>query len=49
MRRTASAAEISDVVQPNSFSSGTMSTPGAPIAAAVTSIVKNVAPTTTQP
>ena len=48
-RRIASAVEICALPQPNSCSSGTISTPGAPIAAAVTSMVKKVAPTTTQP
>ncbi len=48
-RRIASAVEICALSQPNSCSSGTISTPGAPIAAAVTSMVKKVVPTTTQP
>ena len=45
----ASAEEISDGFQPNSFSSGTINTPGAPTAPAVTSMVRNVATTTAQP
>ena len=47
--RIASAEEISDGFQPNSFSSGTINTPGAPTAPAVTSMVRNVATTTAQP
>jgi hypothetical protein len=47
--RSAIAEEISAVSQPNSFSSGTIRMPGAPSAPAVTSMVRNVTPTTTQP
>ena len=47
--RTARAAEISAVLHPNSFWSGWMMTPGAPIAPAVASMTRKVAPTTTQP
>ena len=47
--RTASATEIWAVLQPNSFSSGWMMTPGAPIAPAVASMTRKVAPATTQP
>ena len=47
--RTASATEISSVLQPNSFSSGWMMTPGAPMAPAVASMTRNVAPATNQP
>jgi len=47
--RSASADEICALSQPNSRSSGTISTPGAPIAPAVTSMVRNVTPTTIQP
>jgi hypothetical protein len=36
------AEEISAVLQPNSFCSGTMNTPGAPTAAALTSAVTKV-------
>ena len=49
MSRMASAEEICASFQPNSCSSGTIKTPGALIAAAVTTVVNNVAPTTTQP
>ena len=49
MKRTASAEEISAVVQPNSFCSGTMNTPGAPTVPAVISAVRKVTPTITQP
>ena len=49
MMRSASAEEICASLQPNSCSSGTISTPGVPIAAAVTSSVRKVTPTTTQP
>ena len=40
--RSASAEEICASSQPNSCSSGTISTPGVPIAAAVTSSVRKV-------
>ena len=49
MMRIASAEEICALSQPNSFSSGTISTPGMPMAAAVTSRVRKVTPTTTHP
>ena len=48
-RRIAMAVEICCAVQPNSFSSGTIMTPGAPIAPAVTSMVRKVTPATTHP
>ena len=48
-RRIANAVEICAFAQPNSCSNGTISTPGAPIAPAVTSMVRKVTPTTTQP
>jgi hypothetical protein len=48
-KRMASAEAISARSQPNSCSSGTMNTPGAPMAPAVTSIVRKVTPATTQP
>ena len=48
-RRSASAVEICALSQPNSRSSGTMSTPGAPMAPAVTSMVRKVTATTIQP
>ena len=41
--------EMSAALQPNSFSSGRMMTPGAPIAPAVASITRKVAPATIQP
>ncbi|GIL40977.1 hypothetical protein TMPK1_32140 [Rhodospirillales bacterium TMPK1] len=47
--RTASAAEMSAALQPNSRCSGTINTPGAPTAPAVTSKVRKVATTTAQP
>ncbi len=47
--RTASATEIWAVLQPNSFSSGWMMTPGAPIAPAVANMTRKVDPATTQP
>ena len=47
--RIASAEEMADVDQPNSRSSGSISTPGAPTAAAVSSMVRKVAKTTAQP
>ena len=47
--RSASAEEICASLQPNSCSSGTISTPGVLIAAAVTSMVRKVTATTTQP
>ena len=47
--RSASAEEICALSQPNSCSSGTISTPGAPMAPAVTSMVRKVTVTTTQP
>jgi hypothetical protein len=47
--RTAMAEEMAAVDQPNSRCSGSSSTPGAPTAPAVTSIVRKVAATTTQP
>jgi hypothetical protein len=47
--RTASADEISEVAQPNSFCSGRISTPGAPTAPAVTSMVRKVTAATAQP
>ncbi len=47
--RTASATEISSVLHPNSLSSGWMMTPGAPIAPAVASMTRKVAPATTHP
>ena len=49
MRRSASAEEICSVFQPNSSCSGTMSTPGVLMAAAVTTVVSMVTPITTQP
>ena len=49
MKRIDSAEEISAVVQPNSFCSGTMNTPGAPTVPAVISAVKKVTATMTQP
>jgi len=49
MNRIDSAEEISAVVQPNSFCSGTMNTPGAPTAPALISAVRKVTPTITQP
>ena len=49
MMRIANAEEICALSQPNSFSSGTISTPGVPIAPAVTRSVRNVTPTTTHP
>ena len=49
MRRSANAEEICSLFQPNSFSSGTISTPGVLMAAAVTTVVSNVTPTMTQP
>ena len=45
----ASADEISAVSQPNSRCSGRMSTPGAPTAPAVASMVRKVTAATTQP
>ena len=48
-RRMANAVEICALAQPNSCSNGTISTPGAPIAPAVTSMVRKVTATTTQP
>lgn len=48
-KRMARAADTSSRRQPNSFSSGLMKTPGAPTAPAVTSMTRNVTPTTTQP
>ncbi len=47
--RSASAEEICALSQPNSCSSGTISTPGVPMAPAVTSMVRKVTATTTQP
>ena len=47
--RIASAVEMASLLQPNSRWSGTIITPGALIAAAVTSMVRNVTATTTQP
>ena len=47
--RIASAEEISAVCQPNSSWRGTMNTPGAPTAPAVTSMVRKVTAATTQP
>ena len=47
--RTASAEEISEVAQPNSFCRGRSSTPGAPTAPAVTSMVRKVTAATAQP
>ena len=49
MKRIDSAEEISAVVQPNSFCSGTMKTPGAPTVPAAISAVMKVTPTITQP
>ena len=49
MSRSASAEEICASVQPNSFSNGTISTPGVLMAAAVITVVSKVAPTMTQP
>ncbi len=40
---------MSAALQPNSFSSGPMKTPAAPIAPAFASMTRNVAPATTQP
>ena len=48
-RRTAKADEISAFDQPNSRSKGAISTPGAPTAPAVTSMVRKVTAATTQP
>ncbi len=48
-KRIASAPEISAALQPNSFCSGTMNTPGAPTAPATTSMVRKVVPATAQP
>jgi hypothetical protein len=47
--RIAMADEMAAVDQPNSRCSGRSSTPGAPTAPAVTSIVRKVVATTTQP
>jgi hypothetical protein len=47
--RRASAEEMSAALQPNSFSSGSMMTPGAPIAPAVASMTRKVAPATIHP
>ncbi|MGN6208990.1 hypothetical protein [Asticcacaulis sp.] len=47
--RKARAPEISAVFQPNSFSSGGISTPGAPSAQAVVSMTRKVTPAITQP
>jgi len=47
--RIEKATEISAVLHPNSFSSGWMMTPGAPIAPAVASMTRKVAPATIQP
>jgi hypothetical protein len=47
--RIARAEEMAAVDQPNSRCSGSSNTPGAPTAPAVTSMVKKVAATTTQP
>ena len=48
-RRIASAEEICAVVQPNSCSSGWISTPAEPMAPAVASMVRKVTAATTQP
>ncbi len=48
-RRSAKPAEMAAVDQPNSRCRGSSSTPGAPTAPAVTSMVRKVVPTTTQP
>jgi hypothetical protein len=47
--RSARAEEIAAVDQPNSRCSGNSKTPGAPTAPAVTSMVRKVVATTTQP
>jgi hypothetical protein len=47
--RKAKADEICASLQPNSFSRGTIITPGVPIAPAVTSRTRNVTATTTHP
>ena len=47
--RIDSAEEICVVLQPNSFSSGRMNTPGAPTEAELISEVRNVTATITQP
>ena len=49
IRRIETAVEISAVVQPNSFCSGRMNTPGAAPAPALTSAVRKVTATITQP
>ena len=49
MKRIDSAEEISAVLQPNSFCSGTMNTPGAPTVPAEISAVRKVTPTIAQP
>lgn len=48
-RRMAKAPEISAADQPNSCCRGPISTPGAPTAPAVTSMVRKAVPATTQP
>jgi len=48
-RRIDSAEDICVVLQPNSFSSGRMKTPGAPTEAELISAVRNVTATMTQP
>ena len=47
--RIDNAEEICVVLQPNSFSSGRMNTPGAPTEAELISEVRNVTATITQP
>ena len=49
MKRIDSAEDISAVVQPNSFFSGTIKTPGAPTVPAVIKAVRKVTATTAQP
>ncbi len=49
MKRIDSAEEISALLQPNSFCSGTMNTPGAPTVPAEISAARKVTPTITQP
>jgi hypothetical protein len=49
MKRIDSAEDISAGLQPNSFCSGTMKTPGAPTVPAEISAVKKVTATIAQP
>ena len=48
-RRSAKAVEISAFCQPNSCCKGSIITPAEPMAPAVASMVRKVAPATTQP